>query len=91
MVVTLLQLVLANFTPTTLPMYKDDDESKPETTEELQAVMIDLSREKEILGKAIGGILVLMLKWFHASRNSGTSSLSDPRCPQIRISQSTPL
>jgi len=68
MVVTLLQLILANFTPTTLPAFKEDDESKPETSEEIQVVLVDLSREKEILGKAIAGILLLMLKWFHASR-----------------------
>ena len=69
MVVTLLQLSLANFTASTVPAFRDlDHDSAPDPPEEVEAAMVDTSREKEILGKAITGILMLMLKWFRASR-----------------------
>ena len=71
MVVTLLQLLLANFTASTMPSFKDlDEDARPDTPEELETVMIDNTREKEILGKSITGILILMLKWFRVSRIS---------------------
>lgn len=69
MVVTLLQLLLANFTASTMPSFRDlDDEPRPDTPEELETAMIDTTREKEILGKAVTGILIVMLKWFRVSR-----------------------
>ena len=69
MVVALLQLLLANFTASTMPSFKDlDEESRPDTPEELETAMIDTTRDKEILAKAITGILILMLKWFRVSR-----------------------
>jgi hypothetical protein len=68
MVVTLLQLLLANFTSTT-PAFRDlDDDPAPDTPEEIETVMVGAIREKEILGKAITGIFMLVLKWFRASR-----------------------
>jgi len=67
MIVTLLQLLLANFTSNTVPSFKDvDEDSRTETAEDLEMV---INREKEILGKAITGILLLMLKWFRCSRS----------------------
>ena len=69
MIVTLLQLLLANITASTMPSFKDlDEEPRADTPEELEIAMIDTTREKEILGKAITGTLILMLKWFRASR-----------------------
>ena len=70
MVVTLLQLLLANFTPNTMPSKDLDEDSRTEAAEDLETVMIDTNREKEILGKAITGILLVMLKWFRSSRSS---------------------
>jgi hypothetical protein len=71
MVVALLQLLLANFTSSTIPLFQEaDEETAPSTPGELETVMIDPARDKEILGKAITGILILMLKWFRVSRNS---------------------
>lgn len=71
MVVALLQLLLANFTASTMPNFRDlDDELRPDTPEELETAMLDTTREKEILGKAITGTLLLLLKWFRVSRNS---------------------
>ena len=66
MVVTLLQLLLANFTAGTFRDF--DDGPAPDTPEEVETAMVDATREKEILGKAITGILILMLKWFRVSR-----------------------
>jgi hypothetical protein len=71
MVVALLQLLLANFTSSAIPLFQEaDEEMAPSTPEELETVMIDPARDKEIIGKAITGILILMLKWFRVSRNS---------------------
>ena len=71
MVIALLQLLLANFTASTMPSFGDlDEEQRPDTPEELETAMIDTTREKEILGKAITGTLLLLLKWFRASRIS---------------------
>src|SRR5438045_9429709 len=69
MVVTLLQLLLANFTSNAMPTFRDlDQEATPDTPEEVEISMVDATREREILGKAITGILILMLKWFRVSR-----------------------
>ena len=69
MVVTLLQLLLANITASTMPSFRDlEEEQTPDTPEELETAMIDTTREKEILGKAITGIIILLLKWFRVSR-----------------------
>jgi Domain of unknown function (DUF3402) len=52
-----------------MPSFQDlDEEPRPDTPEELETTMIDMTREKEILGKSITGILILMLKWFRVSR-----------------------
>jgi hypothetical protein len=54
-----------------MPNFRDlDDELRPDTPEELETAMLDTTREKEILGKAITGTLLLLLKWFRVSRNS---------------------
>jgi Domain of unknown function (DUF3402) len=69
MVVTLLQLLLANFTPNTIPSFKDlDEEAGVDTAEDIEIIMVDTNREKEIVGKTITGVLLLMLKWFRVSR-----------------------
>jgi Domain of unknown function (DUF3402) len=68
-VVTLLQLLLANFTASSMPSFLDLDEgARSDTPEDVEAALVDATREKEILGKAITGILILMLKWFRVSR-----------------------
>jgi hypothetical protein len=78
MVVTLLQLLLANFTANAMPTFRDLDEgAPPDTPEEVEIAMVDTTREKEILGKAITGILILMLKWFRVSRNSSSTLTSN--------------
>lgn len=90
MVVTLLQLLLANFTASTMPAFRDlDEEPRPDTPEELETAMIDTAREKEILGKAITGILILMLKWFRVSRTFPFLFEVLSRCSQIRIFKPT--
>ena len=88
MVVTLLQLLLANFTASTMPAFRDlDEDPAPDTPEEVEIAMVDTTREKEILGKAITGILILMLKWFRVSRTFPLSNCkSNIRCTQIRVS-----
>jgi len=93
MVVALLQLLLANITASTMPAYRDlDEEPQPDTPEELETAMLDTTREKEILGKAITGILLLMLKWFRVSRIAHTTCKNtNARCSEIRISKPTPL
>jgi hypothetical protein len=69
MVVTLLQLLLANFTPNTIPSFKElDGDTGPDTAEDIEIIMVDTNREKEIVGKTITGVLLLMLKWFRSSR-----------------------
>ena len=69
MVVALLQLLLANFTASTMPTFSQfDEEQRPDTPEELETAVIDTTREKEILGKAITGTILLLLKWFRVSR-----------------------
>ena len=69
MVVALLQLLLANFTASTVPSFQDfEEEQRPSTPGELETAMIDTARDKEILGKAITGILIPLLKWFRVSR-----------------------
>jgi hypothetical protein len=69
MVVALLQLLLANFTASTVPTFNEfEEEQRPSTPGELETAMIDIARDKEILGKAITGIIILMLKWFRVSR-----------------------
>jgi Domain of unknown function (DUF3402) len=71
MVVTLLQLLLANFIPNTIPSFKDlDEDAGPDTAEDIEIIMVDTNREKEIVGKTITGVLLLMLKWFRVSRTS---------------------
>ena len=52
-----------------MPSKDLDEDSRTEAAEDLETVMIDTNREKEILGKAITGILILMLKWFRSSRS----------------------
>ena len=91
MVVTLLQLLLANFTASTMPSFRDlDDEPRADTPEELETAMIDTTREKEILGKAVTGILILMLKWFRVSRIPFNLILNaNNRCFKVRVSKST--
>ena len=70
MVVALLQLLLANFTASTMPTFSHlDEEQRPDTPEELETAMIDTTREKEILGKVITGTILLLLKWLRVSRN----------------------
>src|SRR5271155_5298870 len=92
MVVTLLQLLLANFTASTMPSFKDlDEEPSPDTPEELETAMIDTTREKEILGKAVTGIFILMLKWFRVSRIHLQTQNLTSRCLEVRVSESTPL
>lgn len=52
-----------------MPTFGDlDEDPAPDTPEEVEIAMVDTTREKEILGKAIMGILILMLKWFRVSR-----------------------
>jgi len=69
MVVALLQLLLANISPTPTPTFRDlDDDLRLDGFEDMEQTVIENTREKEILGKAITGILLLMLKWFRASR-----------------------
>ena len=67
MVVTLLQLLLANCSNVTVPI-QELDEGAADTPEELETAMVDAAREREILAKSITGILILMLKWFRVSR-----------------------
>jgi len=74
-VVALLQLLLANFTQGSLPSFRDLEEDSDEP-EQMEQMIIDSAREKEILGKAITGILLLMLKWFRASRLSQDNFLT---------------
>jgi len=58
-----------------MPSFRDlDDEPRPDTPEELETAMIDTTRDKEILGKAVTSILILMLKWFRVSRKPHLSS-----------------
>ena len=84
MVVALLQLLLANFTASTMPSFRDlEDEQRPDTPEELETAMIDTTREKEILGKTITGIIILLLKWFRVSRMARLGVRSDGRCVEI--------
>ena len=69
MVVTMLQLLLANVTSnTTLSLREIDEETGPGTPQESEATIIDNNREKEVLAKGITGVLILLLKWFRASR-----------------------
>ena len=90
--VTLLQLLLANFTASTMPSFEDlDEEPSPDTPEELETAMIDTTREKEILGKAVTGIFILMLKWFRVSRIHLQTQNLTGRCLEVRVSESTPL
>jgi hypothetical protein len=71
MVVALLQLLLAHFTASTMPSFLDlEEEQRPDTPEELETAMMDTTREKEIIGKSITGILILLLKWFRVSRTT---------------------
>ena len=92
MVVTLLQLLLANFTASTMPSFKDlDEEPRPDTPEELETAMIDTTREKEILGKAVTGIFIVMLKWFRVSRSHLQTQNLTGRCLEVRVSESTAL
>ena len=64
-----------------MPSFKDlDDDARPDTPEDIEIIMVDTNREKEILGKAITGVLLLMLKWFRASRTRPLPSLLIPLC-----------
>jgi hypothetical protein len=72
-----------------MPSLQDlEDNARPDTPEEVEHAMTDTSREKEILGKAITGILILMLKWFRASRIATMSAKSNYRCIKIRVPKS---
>ena len=83
MVVALLQLLLANFTASSMPAFQNlGDEQRPETPDELETALTDATREKEILCKAVTGILILMLKWFRVSRTT-PSDVSNLRCIKI--------
>jgi hypothetical protein len=69
MVVGLLQVLLANFTASTKPALQSlGDDQRPETSGELATAFTDVTRDREILCKAVTGILILMLKWFRVSR-----------------------
>jgi hypothetical protein len=81
MVVSLLQLLYGFFPPSSVAVLLiDDGYSDSEQLEETEQAMVNNIRGKEILAKAITGILLLMLKWFRASRMP-LSSESDNRCP----------
>lgn len=93
MVVTLLQLLLAHFTASTMPSFLDlEEEQRPDTPEELETAMMDTTREKEIIGKAITGILILLLKWFRVSRTTPPLGVRlNDRCFKIRVFESITL
>jgi hypothetical protein len=40
--------------------------------DEMESLVLDSNRDKEILAKAITGILILLLKFFRVSRNPST-------------------
>lgn len=83
MVVALLQLLLANFTVSNMLPFKDlEEEPRPDTPEELETALIDATREKEIIGKSVTGILLLLLKWFRVSRKIPLFE-SNARCFEI--------
>lgn len=77
----LLQLLLANITPGALPNFRDlVEELNLDGPKEIEQIVIDNTRETEILGKAITGILLLMLKWFRVSRTGPFAISSNRRC-----------
>jgi Domain of unknown function (DUF3402) len=67
LVVSLLQLLLGSCTASSIPTYADDC---VKTAEEVEAAAVDCNRDKEIIAKAITGIIILLLKFFRISRIS---------------------
>lgn len=54
-----------------------DDQSK---TSESFLLSLDTIRSQEIMGKAVSGILILLMKWFKLSRKLFFSGLCDSPC-----------
>lgn len=66
-------------------------EHEPDSTIE----ELDTARQREIIGKAVSGSLILLLKWFKLSRMLSILLWQcilvnrSPRCPQVRVPHPT--
>ena len=56
-----------------------DGSKNDQASSETLLLNVDLIRSQEIMGKAVSGIIILLLKWFKLSRKSALQSVSEVR------------